>query len=152
MTATPDPQFQAVSCAFDAAFQRMCEAESEDALMAELSNMLHHLFRLRELCRVRVPGYFATEQSSSELRAARAASWARNLDTHKLFNTASMEDVYPGYYTAIYGTLVWKPLADLVEQVDSTGHHREIDYAAELEGKVILDTLRGAFDAMAALL
>jgi hypothetical protein len=141
-----------VSYAFDAAFLRMCEAETSDALMAELSNMLHHLFRLREHCKNRVPGYYATEQSGSELSAARGASWARNLDTHELFDTASLEDVYSGYYTAVYGTLVWKPLADLPSQVDSTGNHREVDYAAELEGKVILDSLRGAFDAMAALL
>jgi hypothetical protein len=33
----PDPQLHAVRYAFDAAFQRMCEAKTDDALMAELS-------------------------------------------------------------------------------------------------------------------
>lgn len=46
-----DPELNTVSYAFDAAFQRMCEAKDDDALTAELSNVLHHLFRLRELCR-----------------------------------------------------------------------------------------------------
>jgi hypothetical protein len=69
-----DPQFHAASHAFDAAFQRMCEAETDDALMAEHSNLLHHLYRLRELCIDRLPGFYTTERSTGDLRAARAAS------------------------------------------------------------------------------
>jgi hypothetical protein len=147
-----DAELHAVRYAFDAAFRRMCEATTSDALMAELSNLLHHLFRLRELCKDRLIGFYATEKTTGELRAGRAASWARNLDTHQLFNVASQEDVYGDYYTAMFGVLVWKPLSDLPRQVDSTGNHREIDYVAELEGQVVLATMRRAFDALAGLL
>jgi hypothetical protein len=59
-----------------------------DALMAELSNLLHHPFRLRELGKRRPgkPRPYATERTMPDLRAARAASWARNFDTHQLFS------------------------------------------------------------------
>jgi len=145
-----DSRLHAVRYAFDAAFQRMLEAETQDPLMAELSNMLHHLYRLRELCLNRLPGFDVTERYSGDLRAARAASWVRNFDTHQLFATGTQEDVYSDYYTAAYGVLVWKPLAGLPVQVDK--YQREADYSAQLEGKVILDSMRRAFDAMAVLL
>ncbi len=81
-----DPELHTVSYAFDVAFQRMCEAKDDDALMAEVSNVLHHLFRLRELCRARLSssGLYAVDTSTADLRAARAACWARNFDTHRL--------------------------------------------------------------------
>lgn len=144
----PDPELHAVAYAFDAAFQRMCEAQSDDMLMAELSNMLHHVYRLRELCRHRLAGFDVTERSSDALRAARAASWVRNFDTHQLFAVGSQQDVYSDYYTAMYGVLVWKPLADLPAQADS--HDRHEDYSERLAGNVVLDSLRHAFDAMSA--
>jgi hypothetical protein len=64
-----DPELHAVTYAFDAAFQRMCEATDDDALMAELSNVLHHLFRLRELCRRRMgdTAFFAVDASTADL-------------------------------------------------------------------------------------
>jgi hypothetical protein len=130
----------------------MCEATTEDALMAELSNLLHHLFRLRELCKDRLTGFYVTERSTGDLRAARGAGWARNFDTHQLFAAGSQQSVYSNYYTAMYGVLVWKPLSSLPISIDQTGNNRHLDYAAELEGKTILDTLRHAFDAMANLL
>ena len=81
-----DPELHAVSYAFDAAFRRLCEARDDDALMAELSNALHHLYRLRELCKRRLTpaGFYALEESSGDLREARAACWARGFDTHRL--------------------------------------------------------------------
>src|SRR5258708_31132808 len=108
----------------------MCEATTEDALMAELSNALHHLYRLRELCRHRLPDFGMTELSSAGLRASRGAGWVRNFDTHQLFEVAAQGDVYSDFYTAVYGVLVWKPLADLPAQTD--GHNRHQDYAAQL--------------------
>jgi hypothetical protein len=130
----------------------MCEAETDDALMAELSNLLHHLFRLSEHCWERRPGFDTTERSTADLRAARGASWARNFDTHQLFRLAppTLSGLYSRYYTALYGVQIWVPLSSLPAQSDKHGRH--LDYQAELEGKIILDTLRGAFDAMAALL
>jgi hypothetical protein len=149
--AQDDPELRAVTYAFDGAFQRMCEATATDALMAELSNLLHHLYRLRELCRDRLTGFDVTERTTAGLRAARAASWVRNFDTHQLFAVASQEDAFSDRFTAMYGVLVWIPLADLPSQADKK-QHREADYAAELEGKVVLDTLRRAFDALVRLL
>jgi hypothetical protein len=129
----------------------MCEATTDDDLMAELSNLLHHLYRLRELCKGQLGSSFSTaEKSTADLRAAGAASWARNFDTHKLYDLGSLQGVYSNFYTAIYGVLAWKPLSSLPRSIDKNGRH--LDYAAELEGKPVLDTLRRAFDAMAGLL
>jgi hypothetical protein len=52
-----DPELHAVKCAFDAAFQRFREASVDDSWMAELSNTLHHLYRLRELCKMRLADF-----------------------------------------------------------------------------------------------
>jgi len=149
--AQADPQLHAVQYAFDAAFRRFWQAGDDDARMAELSNMLHHLYRLRCLCEDRLTGFSRTERSTAGLRAARGASWARNCDTHKLFRVASsLRPVYSDFYTAAYGAEVWLLRTSLPQAPDRGG--RYLDYEAELEGRVILDTLRVGFDAMAALL
>ena len=146
-----DQELHAVRYAFDAAFQRLCEAKDDDALMAELSNLLHHLFRLRELCRGRLgPGFYGVETSSADLREARAACWARNFDTHRLYAPAVTADVYPSVYMARYGALVWKPLSSLPETTD--GHGRHLDYADYLADRELLGTVRRGFEAMADLL
>lgn len=48
--APVDPELRTVRYAFDAAFLRFRRATDDDSWMAELSNMLHHLYRLRMLC------------------------------------------------------------------------------------------------------
>jgi hypothetical protein len=48
--APVDPELHTVRYAFDAAFLRFRQATDDDSWMAELSNMLHHLYRLRMLC------------------------------------------------------------------------------------------------------
>ena len=63
-----------------------------------------------------------------------------------------MGDVFPDYFTAMYGVLVWKPLASLPEQIDRRSHDRDLDYASLLENRSVLGTTRRAFDALAALL
>lgn len=100
-----DPGLHAVTYAFDAAFLRMCEAATEDGLMAELSNALHHFYRLRELWFRRLPNFGAAEASDAALRASRGASWIRNFDTHQLFEVASEGDVFSDYFTATFGVL-----------------------------------------------
>jgi hypothetical protein len=50
----------------------------------------------------------------------------------------------------MYGVLVWKPLPSLPQSTDKYVPH--LDYATELEGKPVLDTMRRAFDALAGLL
>jgi hypothetical protein len=146
-----DQELHAVRYAFDAAFQRLCEARDDDALMAELSNVLHHMFRLRELCRRRLgPGFVAVETSTADLREARAACWARNFDTHRLYAPATTADVYSDFYTERYGVLVWKPLSALPATTDRYG--RDQDYAQHLAGHELLGTVHRGFAAMANLL
>jgi len=148
MTTVTDPEIHRVQYAFDGAFQRMLSASDGEALMAELSNLLGQVYRLRELSRSRLGTIPAA--SSPDLRAVMAACWVRNFDTHRVFDPSTAEDAFTDYYAAGYCVLVWKPLASLPSMTD--GHGRHLDYAAELEGKPVLDTLRRGFDALAALL
>jgi hypothetical protein len=87
---------------------------------------------------------------SDDLRAARAAMWARRFDTHDLVVVAAPAGLYSNYCTAMYGVLAWQPVASLPEQTDPDGRH--LDYADVLEGRAVLDMMRRAFDAMAGLL
>jgi hypothetical protein len=142
-----------VRFAFDAAFQRFREAIDDDSWMAELSNMLHHLYRLRELCKTRLVDFEQQiEPQASALKLERGATWARNCDTHRLFRLPSdgVAPVYAETYGAVYGELLWRPRIELPLAPDR--HGRYLDYESELEGKVIPDTLRRAFDALATLL
>jgi hypothetical protein len=148
-----DPELHTVKFAFDAAFQRFREASDDDSWMAELSNMLHHLYRLRELCKIRLVGFEQQiEPQTLELKPERGATWARNCDTHRLFrlSSAGLASVYAETYGAVYGELLWRPRIELPLAKDNYGRYR--DYEDELEGKAIPDTLRQAFDALTALL
>lgn len=152
-----DPQLHAIGFAFDAAFARFREARDDDSWMAELSNMLHHLYRLRVLCKERLAGFEQQIEPQIEpqmpaLKAERGATWARNCDTHRLFRLASAQraPVYAETYGAVYGELLWRPRTELPLAPDN--HGRYLDYESELEGNVIPDTLRRGFDSMAALL
>jgi hypothetical protein len=133
----------------------MCAAPTVADLEDELSNLLHQLYRLGELCwwrlgpagtKLNLQDFGTVLAGSDDLRAARAAMWARRFDTHDLVVVASLADLYTGFYTDMYGVLAWQPLA----QTDPDGRH--FDYAAVLEGRAVLDTIRRAFDAMAGLL
>lgn len=117
--------------------------------MAELSNM-HHLYRLRMLCIGRLPGF--EQQIEPSLKHERGTSWARNADTHQQFRVSSgtLAPVDSNTYGAVYGELLCRPRAEIPLAPDK--HGRYLDYETDLEGKVIPDTTRAAFDAMAALL
>jgi len=67
--------------------------------------------------------------TSADLRAARAALWARTFDTHDLAaaDLSTPPDTYSDRYGDIYGAVTWKPLP----QADPDGRH--LDYANELE-------------------
>lgn len=148
-----NPELHAVKFAFDAAFQRFREASADDSWMAELSNMLHHLYRLRELCKRRLADFEQQiESQAPALKPERGATWARNCDTHRLFRlpSAGLAPVYAETYGAVYGELLWRLRAELPLTPDH--HGRYLDYESELEGKAIPDTFRRAFDALAALL
>jgi hypothetical protein len=152
--ATPDPQLDGIRRAFDNAFRRICEATTPADAEDEFSNALNHMYRLNELGKNRLgkDAFHNKLLGSDDLRAARAAIWARTFDVHDVVAAAAMGDVYSDYFTAMYGVLVWKPLASLPDQTDKWGHDRHLDYASFLENRSVLGTSRRAFDAMATLL
>jgi hypothetical protein len=141
---------------FDAAFLRMCQAGDVDLLGDELSNMLHHMYRLIELCRRR----WQLNSSGLDARVvnvvpgALGAAWIRSYDTHEIAEVSTIRDVYSGFYTALNGVLVWKPVAAMrfvSKPTKGSAFTRYQDYRS-LENKPVLDTMRRAFDGLAALL
>jgi len=52
--STPDPQLDSIRWAFDAASDRLYRAKTMQEAEDELSNVLHQLYRLGELCRWRL--------------------------------------------------------------------------------------------------
>jgi hypothetical protein len=85
---------------------------------------------------------------SSDLQAARAALWVRTFDTQT--SPPSIWRPRPTPTAIATATSLrrsdWQPFA----QTDPDGRH--LDYAAELEGRSVLDTSRCAFNALARLL
>jgi hypothetical protein len=152
--ATPDPQLDRVRRAFDSAFQRVCASTTPADAENEFSSMLDWLYRLNELGKRRLGDktFHQRMVGSDDLRAARAAIWARTFDVHDVVAVAAMGDVFSDYFTEMFGVLVWNPLASLPDQTDKWGHDRHLDYASFLENRSVLGTSRRAFDAMAALL
>lgn len=156
LTPAPDLQLDRVRRPFDAAFQRMCAATTQDQLEDELSNLLHQLYRLSELCRKRLGrergGFYGWLHGSNDpdLRAAGAAVWVRTFDTHDVVVVASPADLVSNFFTEMFGVLAWRPLAQLPQQTERYGRHE--DYRSLLADHAVLDTSRRAFDAMAGLL
>lgn len=152
LVATPDPQLDGIRRTIDSAFQRVCAATTPTDAENEFSSMLDWLYRLNELGKRRLGDktFHQRMVGSDDLRAARAAIWARTFDVHRVVAVAAMGDVFSDYFTAMFGVLVWKPLASLPEQIDK--YDRHLDYASFLENRSVLGTSRRAFDAMAALL
>jgi hypothetical protein len=125
--------------AFDAAFQRFCEADSFEGQEDELSNMLHHLFRLVEV-RGGIERYEAEPYVSGH---AAALVLMRHKDTHKLIQVTEPADVFGDCFTNMFGRLVWNPPAEVVAD------NRYLKYdAVFLEGRTVLGTLRAAYDAV----
>lgn len=155
MLSHPDPQLDRIKHAFDGAFRRMCQAPSVAELEEELSNMLGHLYRLGNLCKIRLtpPTFYATLNTTNNLRAAHAAMWTRAFDSHAIYIVASLSTTFSNYHINLYGgVLIWKPLSSLPVSANKPRHGEDNAYHDELEGKGVLDTIRPAFDAMAALL
>ena len=137
--------------AFDAAFQRLCEAKNPEVAEDELSNLLCQLYRLSELVKHEFDDdkrFYDALRATPDRCAARAAMWVRNFDTHNAVVVADMGDSWPDYFTEMFGTLVWRPLAELPEQSSPYGRG---DYDAQLAGRPVLDTARRAFDTLAAM-
>ena len=152
--STPDPDLDRVRRAFDAAFRRMRTASTVAEQEDELSNLLQHLDKLGELCRRRLgsSGKPLSKEDfgkllcgSDDLRAARAAMWARTFGTHETMVVVLVGDIYTDTYGEMPAS--WKPLTK-----DDPGVGRDQDYADLLKNRPVLDTTRRVFDAMAALL
>ena len=87
--------------------------------ITHLSNLLCQLYRLSELVKHEFgdPTRFHDAlRATPDHCAARAAMWVRNFDTHQTVVVADMDDSFTDYFTEMFGTLVWRPLADLPEQ------------------------------------
>lgn len=154
---TLDPELTAVRRPFDAAFQRMCEVTDRDELRDELSNLLHHLYRLGEL-RNRRWGTNGQKLSEGDFNArvtqvpgVLGALWIRCYDTHEIATVSKFKDVYSDFYTKMYGVLVWRCIADMPFVKLPKAADRYMDYQSNLENKPVLDALRSAFDGLAAL-
>jgi hypothetical protein len=150
-TAAADPELDSRRRAFDAVVRRMRTDATQAHLDDDLGNLLHQLYKLGELCRLRLgkQEFDTLLKSSDALRAARAAMWARKFDTHHLVRVkvATPPDTYTDIYHDIYGAVEWKPLAEPDDDDD-----RDKDYNRLLKGQSVLDTTSRAFDAMADLL
>jgi hypothetical protein len=147
-----DPQLDRIRRPFNAAFYRLCSATTEAEQEDEVSNLLCHLYRLGELGKRRLgaESFYKMLGGSDDLRAARAAMWARKFDTHDVVVVALPADMDGPGYGALYGASAWKPLASLPQQTDKYGRH--VDYVDVLEYRPVVDTIRRAFDAMSVLL
>ncbi len=148
---THDAQITGIKRAFDAAFIRLCAAQSAEEVEAELSNALAQFYRLSELCKHRLgeKQYHNILASTSQLRTARAIVWARTFDAHDVVVVAELRDRMSDYLTEMLGVPVWRALHELPQQVDKYGRHN--DYQIHLENRIVLDTIRPSFDALAEL-
>jgi hypothetical protein len=79
------------------------------------------------------------------------ALWIRSYDTHEIATVSKFKDVYSGFYTKMYGVLVWQCIADMPFVRLPKATDRYVDYQSNLENKPVLDTPRFAFDGLAAI-
>lgn len=154
-----DPELTAVRRPFDAAFLRMRQAGDTDLLRDELSNLLHHLYRLGELSarrwQVRSRSAVFNARVLNVVPGALGAMWIRIFDTHEIASVSTMGDGdrYSDFYA--YGSrLLWKPIAAMPfvnKPQEAVLIPRYNDYQ-NLEDRPVLDTMRRAFDGLATLL
>lgn len=156
-SALGDDELTAVRRAFDAAYQRMCECVKPEELRDELSNMLQHHYRLSELRKSRWKAAnvnFTNRDFAvrvSQVPGALGASWMRSYDTHDIAELSKQADVYSNEYTAMYGVLVWKLVGSMPFIIVPSDPAPYTDYKANLENRPVLDSMRAAFDGLAAL-
>jgi hypothetical protein len=143
--------------AFDSAYRRMIECNKPEELIDELSNMLHHLYRLSELRKRRWKAVIQDFTKNDfiarmgQVNGALGAIWIRAFDTHEIATVTDVGDRYADVYTATYGVLVWKQPAAMPFLVMPKEIARFDDYQAHLAGRVVLMTLRTAFDNISDL-
>jgi hypothetical protein len=139
--------------AFDRAFADMCAAADFEAAEDHLGHALCDLYSLYELAKLSPSSQKrrrAALEASPAGRAALAIAWVRKFHTHHLIEVSKAAAVYSGYYTNLYGVLVWRDRADITIIEDDEGRRHEF-YDAELAGKPVLDTLQQAVAAVVAV-
>jgi hypothetical protein len=145
--------------AFDSAYFRMCLGTNAETLQDELSNALHHTYRLGELRKRQWEANGNGNGGSAspfaarvkQVRGALGALWIRAYDTHQIAIVSELDTQYSGVHTAMHGVLLWKPASALDCIVMPKDYDRYTDYLAHLAQRPVLDTLRSAFDGLAAL-
>lgn len=86
----------------------MCEAANVDTLQDELSNMLHHMYRLGELRKrrweVSNPKFTDNDfiRRVIQVRGALGALWIRNYDTHQIARVSQFADMYSIFYIKMW--------------------------------------------------
>jgi hypothetical protein len=119
-----------------------------DARLAQAAaGELGHLDFLQVLCDDEI----TRRQASPAGRAALAIAWVRNFNTHHLVEVSKVGNLYSGYYTKLYGVLVWRNRSDITAVQDNEGRRHEF-YDTELAGNPVLDTLQNAVSAVIAVI
>ena len=135
----------------------MCKTADADELPDELSNMLHHMYRLGELRRrrwERNQQHLTDRDFTARVKQvpdALGALWIRTYDTHEIMTVSKLKDIHTNFFTEMYRILVWMCIADMPFIKKPNDIDRFIDYQSNLENQPVLDTLRTAFDSLAAL-
>jgi hypothetical protein len=152
-----EQELTAVRRAFDSAFFRMCLGTHADVLQDELSNALHHMYRLGELCKRQweaSSGGCSAGDFIARVRqvpGALGALWIRAFDTHQLAALTELNGQYSRAQTAMVRALIWKPASAMPFLVMPRDYDRYTDYLLHLSQRPVHGTLRAAFDGLAAL-
>ncbi|KIQ15349.1 hypothetical protein [Rhodococcus sp. MEB064] len=145
---------------FDKAFLGICNATTVTEAEVELSNAMHHHYRLFEWWRTQIANNSATAITKRDMALVHMAphaptgvaiAWARTFDVHEMLFLSEMTGAYGTYYTKMYGTLMWMPRSAFQGQAGPDDYGRDLLYDSELAGKLTLETLRLGFDQIHAL-
>jgi hypothetical protein len=135
-----------ICLAFDTAFDRMVSATSRDEQLIEISNALHHMYRLGELRRrewgARSQGSPGFTGRVRQVPGALGSLWIRNYEVHQSAQVAELDGG---------AVMVWRAVSSMQFIVRPQDADRYADYTCHLEERPVLDTLRIAFDGLTAL-
>jgi hypothetical protein len=140
--------------AFDRAFADMCAAADFEAAEDHLAHALSDFYSLYEQAKLPPSSQQrrrAALEASPAGRGALAIAWVRKFHTHHLVEVSKVGNLYSGYYTKLYGVLVWRNRGDITTVEDNEGRRHEF-YDTELAGKPVLDTLQNAVSAVIAVI
>jgi len=132
--------------AFTAAFRRHLGASTNEVGEDEISNMLHHLYRLWEF-----GGH--GDVVPSRRSKAQNQSWVllavRNSDTHALVSALESADIVPDYVRERFDVLVWQDQSSF-DGIDQIRAKRRKLWDQLFAGKAAAESLRSVFDDLAS--